>query len=224
MVGSSSEYGHIMTPTADASGDAADPIGDTASTTTADRLADAAISLIARSGFDSLSVRRVATEASVTGGTVQHHFPSKVELTVAALDRTVQRQTGRVRALPPRNASAVERFVGELCAILPADRASTEEAVVWIAMSAAVPAHPFVAERQRRAAATTRRWIESAVRRAQADGEVGADIDVVEVTPLIEAALDGMMQRIIADDELQGEIGCRQLRTMVRRLLRLDGD
>jgi AcrR family transcriptional regulator len=213
-----------MIPTVEASGDAADPIGHTASTTTPDRLADAAISLIARSGFDSLSVRRVATEASVTGGTVQHHFPSKVELTVAALDRTVQRQTDRVQTLPPTDASLVDRFVGELCAILPADRASTEEAVVWIAMSAAVPAHPFVAARQRRAAASTRRWIESTVRRAQAAGEVGADVDVVEVTPLIEAALDGMMQRVIADDELQGDTGCRQLRVMVRRLLRLDDD
>ena len=46
----------------------------------------------------------------------------------------------------------------------------------------------------------------------------------VEVTPLIEAALDGMMQRVIADSELQGDTGCRQLRTMVRRLLRLDDD
>jgi AcrR family transcriptional regulator len=224
MAGASSEYGHTMTPTAEASRDASDPIGDTAPTTTPDRLADAAISLIARSGFDSLSVRRVATEASVTGGTVQHHFPSKVELTVAALDRTVQRQTDRVLALPRTDDGHVERFVGELCAILPADRASTEEAVVWIAMSAAVPAHPFVAARQRRAAAATRRWIESTVRRAQADGEIGADVDAVEVAPLIEAALDGMMQRIIADDELQGDTGCRQLRMMVCRLLRLDGD
>jgi AcrR family transcriptional regulator len=224
MAGASSEYGHTMTPTAEASRDASDPIGDTAPTTTPDRLADAAISLIARSGFDSLSVRRVATEASVTGGTVQHHFPSKVELTVAALDRTVQRQTDRVLALPRTDDGHVERFVGELCAILPADRASTEEAVVWIAMSAAVPAHPFVAARQRRAAAATRRWIESTVRRAQADGEIGAHVDAVEVAPLIEAALDGMMQRIIADDELQGDTGCRQLRMMVCRLLRLDGD
>jgi AcrR family transcriptional regulator len=213
-----------MAPTVEASGDTSDRIGDTASTTTPDRLADAAISLIARSGFDSLSVRRVATEASVTGGTVQHHFPTKVELTVAALDRTVQRQTDRVLALPRTDDGVVERFVRELCAILPADRSSTEEAVVWIAMSAAVPAHPFVAARQRRAAASTRRWIESTVRRAQAAGEVGADLDAVEVTPLIEAALDGMMQRIIADDELQGDTGCRQLRLMVRRLLRLHGD
>ncbi len=67
---------------------------------TADRLADAAISIIAREGFDALSVRRVAREAQVTGGTVQHHYPSKVELTVAALDRTVHRQSVRLASVP----------------------------------------------------------------------------------------------------------------------------
>jgi AcrR family transcriptional regulator len=211
-----------MTNADQVAGDAADPSGNPASTPTAERLADAAISLIARNGFDSLSVRRVATEASVTGGTVQHHFPSKVELTVAALDRTVQRQTDRVRALPSTHTSLVDRFVGGLCAILPADEASTEEAVVWVAMSAAVPAHPFIAERQRLATATTRRWIEATVRRAQDEGEIGSDVDAVEVTPLVEAALEGMMQRVIADDELRGDTGCRQLRAMVHRLLGLD--
>jgi AcrR family transcriptional regulator len=219
----SSEYGHTMTAADQGAGPDADQVGEATSATTSERLADAAISLIARDGFDALSVRRVAAEACVTGGTVQHHYPSKVELTVAALDRTVQRQTARVMALPTGGGGVVERFVDGLCAILPVDGPSMEEAVVWIAMSAAVPGHPFVAERQRHAATTTRRWIETTVRLAQRNGEIGDDVDAAVVAPLIEAALDGMMQRVIADAELHGEPGCRQLRTMVGRLLLLEG-
>ena len=56
---------------------------------TFDRLADAAISLIARDGLTALSVRRVAAEASLSGGTVQHHFPTKDELYREALAATV---------------------------------------------------------------------------------------------------------------------------------------
>ncbi len=186
-------------------------------------MADAAITLIARNGFDALSVRRVATEASVTGGTVQHHYPSKAELTVAALDRTVERQQRRVMTLRATPGTIVERLITELCAILPVDEASTEEAVVWIAMSAAVPGHPVVAERQQRAARTARRWIEAAVARAQAAGEIVAEADPVRIAGMIEAALDGTMQQLVADtDHRHSEHGCRQLRTMVHRLLRPD--
>ena len=187
--------------------------------TTADRLADAAISIIARDGFNALSVRRVAREAAVTGGTVQHHYPSKVELTVAALDRTVQRQSRRFASLP-RTGSPITQLTSELCAMLPSDPASTEEAVVWIAMSAAVPGHPFVADRRRQAAQQARQWISSRIRRAQAAGVVDGSLDPDVVGPMIEAALDGMMLQAVAENGASRE-SCRQLRQMVERLLLL---
>ncbi len=132
---------------------------------TSDRLADSAITLIARDGLDALSVRRVAAEASLSGGTVQHHFPTKNHLTVAAFDRAVQRQTERVAVVPRGERPLVEHFIAQLCAILPDADPSVEEAIVWIAMSAAVPAQPVVAERQRRAVATTRSVDASPARR-----------------------------------------------------------
>ena len=196
-------------------GDSTDP----AVTATADRLADAAISIIARDGFDALSVRRVAREAAVTGGTVQHHYPSKVDLTVAALDRTVSRQAHRISLLPP-SESPITQLTSELCAMLPADPASTEEAVVWIAMSAAVPGHPFVAERRREAAEQARRWIASRIRRSQDAGIVNAAIDPEVVGPMIEAALDGvMLQAVAKDDSLR--VSCQRLCDIVDRVLQI---
>ena len=192
---------------------------DAAVTATADRLADAAISIIARDGLDALSVRRVAREAAVTGGTVQHHYPSKVDLTVAALDRTVSRQADRISSLP-RSESPVTQLTRELCAMLPADPASTEEAVVWIAMSAAVPGHPFVAERRREAAAQARRWIASRIRRSQDAGIVCATIDPDVAGPMIEAALDGvMLQAVAQDDSLT--VSCERLCGIVERVLQI---
>lgn len=189
---------------------------------TADRVADAAISIIAREGFDALSVRRVAREAQVTGGAVQHHYPSKVELTVAALDRTVHRQSARLAGVASCD-SPIDRLTRELCALLPTDLASTEEAVVWIAMSAAVPGHPFVAERRRAAAEQARRWITSRIRRAQEAGFVEASIDLDEASAMIEAALDGVMQQAVADNAETIEEAGGRLGRMVQRLLLTGG-
>jgi AcrR family transcriptional regulator len=188
---------------------------------TADRLADAAIAIIARDGFDALSVRRVAREAQVTGGTVQHHYPSKVELTVAALDRTVYRQSVRL-ANVSSGGSPIDRLTRELCALLPTDPVSTEEAVVWIAMSAAVPGHPSVADRRRQAADQARRWITTRIRRAQEVGVVEASIDLDDASAMIEAALDGVMQQAVADHAETTEDTGGRLGRMVQRLLLAD--
>ncbi len=190
---------------------------------TFDRLADAAISLIARDGLTALSVRRVAAEASLSGGTVQHHFPTKDHLTVAAFDRAVRRQSERVADVPRSEQRVVEHFVAELCAILPDSDPSIEEAIVWIAMAAAVPTHPVVAERQRQAVTATRQWMQVRIVEAQAAGELAATLDPIQTAPMIEAALDGMMQQIIVQPDLRGDRGCRRLTIMVERLLRVDG-
>jgi AcrR family transcriptional regulator len=206
-----------MTVTDD-DGSREDPLGNDGLDPMPERIADAAISLIARHGFDALSVRRVATKASIAAGTVQHHYPTKVDLTVAALDRTVRRQIARMAALPRGTGPVIERFVDQLCTMLATDGPSTEEAVVWIAMSAAVPGHPFVAERQREAAREARRWMAGRLRRAQQAGELRPDIDADDVAVMIEAALDGLMLQTVADAELADDAR-RRLDTMVARLL-----
>lgn len=184
----------------------------------ADRVADAAITVIARDGLDALSVRAVARQAGVTGGAVQHHFPTKNELTLGAFDRTLRRQTTRVASLPARR-TVTDRLVRELCSILPSDPDSREEAVVWIAMSAAVTGNEDVAARHARFVEQTRRWIAATVRRAIAADEIAASVDAVRVAPLIDAALDGMMLQAIAADDTH-EVLCDRLATIVTALLR----
>lgn len=186
--------------------------------TTAQRLADAAMLVIARDGHDALSVRRVAREVSVTGGTVQHHFPTKVALTVAALDRCIERQGARLM-LGARSQPEVEDMSRRLSALLPFDAERRVEAVVWIAMSAAVSGSAEIEERHRLAVKAMRQWIERRIVRAQRLGEVPDEVEAREAAQMIEAALDGMMLAGIVESMQWNRRARTRFGTLVERVL-----
>jgi AcrR family transcriptional regulator len=189
--------------------------------TMAERLADAAMVVIARDGLDALSVRRVAREIPVTGGTVQHHFPTKVELTVAALDRCVLRQSSRLtRAVG--GAGEIDRMVQRLGGLLPFDDERRVETVVWIAMSAAVSGQAEIEARHRAAVSGMRRWIARSIERAQSAGEVRPGLDPGEAAQMIEAGLDGMMLAGISESYAWNRRARERFDLMVRRIVLLD--
>jgi AcrR family transcriptional regulator len=185
----------------------------------ADRLADAAITVIARDGFDALSVRAVAREASLTGGTVQHHFPTRAELVAGILDRTLRRQAIRVVTASRAGGDPLERMIAGLLALVPDDGAGREEAIAWVAMSASVPGSTFVAERHREAAANLHRWLTTSIERAQRDGALCAELDPVEVARELEAALDGVLLQAVTDPDARPEVLTRRLRAMIIALV-----
>lgn len=187
----------------------------------AQRIADAAMTVIARDGHNALSVRRVASAVPVTGGTVQHHFPTKVALTVAALDRCTARQGARLlRGDVP--GSEVEQLVRRLGSLLPWDEDRRTEAVVWIAMSAAVSGSVEIEARHRAAVVSMRRWLRSSIERAQGAGEVPEAVDAREAAQLIEAGLDGMMLAGIGESANWNRQARNRLRVLVTRLLLTD--
>ncbi|MGL5817052.1 MAG: TetR/AcrR family transcriptional regulator, partial [Phycicoccus sp.] len=51
------------------------------------RIVDAVIDLVAERGMEGVSVRAVAGRAGVSIGAVQHHFPTKEAMLLAANDR-----------------------------------------------------------------------------------------------------------------------------------------
>jgi len=195
----------------------------TVTSTMAERLADAAMVVIARDGHDALSVRRVAREVSVTGGTVQHYYPTKVELTVAALDRCVARQSARLRRRPGPG-SEVEQLIRRLGSLLPVGDERRTEAVVWIAMSAAVSGQPEIEARHRQAVDGMRRWLQSCIERAQDCGEVQRQVDAGEAAQMIEAGLDGMMLAGIAETRGSTRQAHNRLGVLVKRVLLIDED
>lgn len=80
--------------------------GDTANPASglrgAPRVIDAAVRVLARDGLDGLSVRRVATEAGVSIGAVQHHYATKDALLVAAADHVTNQFKARADDLTRR--------------------------------------------------------------------------------------------------------------------------
>ncbi len=172
----------------------------------ADRLADAAITVIARDGFDALSVRAVGRQAHVTGGTVQHHFPTKAELVAGALDRTVRRQGIRIRAATSDDDGPVDQMIAGLCALVPSDSPGREESVVWVAMSAVVAGSDLVAQRRREAVDALHGWLAAHLIEAVDRNEIPARPDTDRTIALLEAALDGVTLQAVAADCADGSI------------------
>ncbi|MGL5909698.1 MAG: TetR/AcrR family transcriptional regulator [Phycicoccus sp.] len=114
------------------------------------RIVDAIIDLVAERGMEGVSVRAVAGRAGVSIGAVQHHFPTKEAMLLAANDRigtvVVERITELLgRARTP--AAAVQSLARMLVALEPQERAAT---AVWVAFVSHALADAAAAERHRR--------------------------------------------------------------------------
>lgn len=160
------------------------------------RIADAAIRVIARDGFDIVSIRTVAREAGVVHGTVQYHFATRDALLAGALLRFSQRQEARVdaalAAIPPA-ATPVERMVHALRELLPLDDRRREEAALWVAMSSAASTRPSLAEPYRNELALLRDAIRSALTDFRAAGLIAPAIAPDDGALLISAFINGLM-------------------------------
>lgn len=161
------------------------------------RLAEAAVRVVARDGFDVLSVRTVAREAGVAAGTVQHHYRTRALLLIAAFEATAVRIADRfelpVVGQPIR--PVVHRLLRE---VLPLDAQRHEECVVWVALTAAAVSHPELAEVHRRSAAMLRHVLAELVTEAQRTGEVAAERDADATARLLAAVVDGLTLQGVA--------------------------
>ncbi len=166
------------------------------------RLAEAALTVVARDGFDVLSVRTVAREAGVAAGTVQYHFPTRARLLQAAFDHTIEAITARVRQATPQPdapfAEELGRFLREL---LPLDERRRRECTVWIALTAAAVVDPELRLRHRDAVAMIRTAVAELIATARAEGQVAPSVDPESVAEVLCAVVDGLtLEGLTADD------------------------
>lgn len=170
------------------------------------RIADAAIRVIARDGFDRMSVRTVATEADLAPGTVQHHFASREALLTGALERTIQRQLDRIVARSrTEGASAFYQMRDAILEVMPLDDTRREEAIVWLAFSAAASTRPALHDAHRSGVTLIRSMIHGALERDARQGNLRRDIDIDRETILLAATIDGLLLHgINAQPEDQG--------------------
>jgi AcrR family transcriptional regulator len=184
---------------------------------TAERIVDSAITVIARDGLDALSIRRVATETRVAIGTVQHHYPTRAELVLAALHRTVERQ--RVRAMSARRASAtVDTLVARLERLLPHDERSREDTIVWVALAAAAAHDPVVGPQQRAVVHESVSSIAALLDRALLRGELASNTDTKALAERLDAVVNGYLLQAAVSAGIASPHTRTQLRTTLTAL------
>jgi AcrR family transcriptional regulator len=155
-------------------------------------IADAAIAVIATDGLDEVSVRSVAKVAGVAPGTVQHHFRNRDDLLVGALTRTVRRQLERLPPSPP-DTHPSERLFSGLVELLPIAAAPREEAIVWVAFSAAASTRPSLRESHAAAVQLTRNLIRDVLEAASESGQLQPGITVEPGSAMLTAVVDGLI-------------------------------
>ena len=167
------------------------------------RIADAAITVIARDGLDALSIRRVASEAGVAIGTVQHHYPIRTDLVVATLERTAWRQQVRAMSVP-RSSTLFDTLTERLLTLLPRDEESRREAIAWVALAGAAARDPVVGPIQRRIVAHSIQGIAALLAQAIKAEELASDSDATELAHRLDVIVDGYLlhttaQHLMAD-------------------------
>jgi AcrR family transcriptional regulator len=163
-------------------------------------IADAAIRVIGRDGFDTVSVRSVAREAGIAAGTVQHHFPSREALLIAAQERTGDRILDRIGDLPAiRDAYRIAQAA--LRTLLPLDDASREESIVWLAFSAAAATRPSLQRAHHDGVALLRRHIRHLLEYAHEVGQAREGVPLESAVMLLAATVDGLMLHAISETD-----------------------
>ena len=155
------------------------------------RIAEAAIRVIAHRGFDVVSVRSVAQESGLSAGTVQYHYRTRKDLLVAALERSVERQTQRVMAArgQPGHRASLTRTLREL---LPGEGVRDEDAAVWVSFGAAASTRDWLAELYWHEMRTFRALVRQALTRAQEDGGLRDGLSPETAAPLVTALVNGL--------------------------------
>lgn len=162
------------------------------------KLAEALTRVVARDGFASVSVRSVATEAGVSGGTVQYHFPTRAAMIRYAMEWTSRRVEERLSNRPRwGEAQAWTREI--LLELLPLDAERLQEHSVWLAFLAHARTDPTLTDLKHRTNAKLRELYARIIRARRGDSVAGENSDAEGRDPeleartvLLQSVLDGL--------------------------------
>jgi AcrR family transcriptional regulator len=160
------------------------------------RLTEALIRVVARDGFAGVSVRSVAAEAGVSGGTVQYHFPTRAQMIRSAMEQVSLAVEERLTRAPDRED--IRTWTRDLLLdLLPLDTERSREHAVWLAFIAHARTDPALTQLKRRTNARLHELyvrIVRARRALPAPEGVSAEIDpeLEDSAVLLQSMLDGL--------------------------------
>jgi AcrR family transcriptional regulator len=157
-------------------------------------IADALWRVVAREGFEGVSLRHVAAEAGVSMGMVQHYFHTKEQMLLFALDTVEERVGARFAAElaglpdPPPPRAVVRAFLVQL---LPLDEPRLQEGHWLYALLAGGLRYGALGQRLRTGMGQLREFLTSQV----AAAKVASDPGVAAAT--LMALADGLAAHVL---------------------------
>jgi AcrR family transcriptional regulator len=110
------------------------------------QLLDTVAALLVESGYEGVSVRKVATRAGVSIGAVQHHFPTKDAMLLAAMALVSRQFRERLSRRVPEDAAPVDALEAVVDELLGAEPEHRPASVLWLMQVARAAVDPVLAE------------------------------------------------------------------------------
>lgn len=156
--------------------------------------------LLAAEGFAGVSFSRVAAEAGVSVGLIQHYFAGKDVLLRFAYEDAVSRMSERVRvrvrAGQADRLPVAEVLLDSLVELLPLDRERDVEYRVRQGLQAQALHHAGLAEVARQSGGDILGYVTSAVENGVECGEVEPGVDAVLAARMILATVQGLADQV----------------------------
>lgn len=169
-------------------------------------IAEALWRIAAQEGLETVSLNRVAEEAGVSKGRVQHYFGSREELlgftaTLLQLrvDERIQTQLAQVTTDEP-----LEFVRALLAGILPLDDESRADALVGSAFFVRAVADPELRETYRGGNRLMRDVLTDKLRHARDAGRIAGDVDPSHESIVLFALAGGLGESILVGDHTPG--------------------
>lgn len=153
-----------------------------------------AIDLFWERGYANTSIQDLVDRLGLNRGSIYGTFGSKHELFVAALARYCNEAPAELLDVLERDGPLMPRLRGALVALIDADLSGGARRGCLLVNSAMenVPADRDTTELFERTVSTIRVAFESAMRRAQMDGEVSKSVDPVAAGAFLVTTLQGL--------------------------------
>lgn len=170
------------------------------------QLAEAALAVAAEVGLDAVTVARVAAQAGVSVGLVQHHFPTKQELMVQVYGRALERVLSRVAEVVAGRESAGssirDTMVAGLAELLPTDADRRAEAAVRAQFHGRAVTDQALAEQAAGTREAVLAQVAQAVTNGRECGETAAGADPIRAAWGLWALTDGLAATMLATPDV----------------------
>ncbi len=159
---------------------------------TRQRLLESTVRCLAERGWSATTVSVIASEAGISRGALQHHFPTREALVVAALEYVFEERKARVEQLPPPGGTGGERVHAVVARLIETYNGELFRAALqaWTAAAADEQVREVVTPLEGRFARSMH---------ALTVAHLGVDDDDPHVRTLIQATLDLARGLALAD-------------------------